>query len=96
VFARKLLNRIFGTESLNLDDLKETQAELESLESEMHARVRRIPMTTDEPSYQNNDGFNTWAKLLLWSMGGMCSSREICGIVFSYCLCGTETPAQFQ
>jgi hypothetical protein len=43
-------------------------------------------MTPDEPSYQNNHGFNTWAKMLLWSMGGMFSSRKICGILFVLCL----------
>lgn len=94
VFTRALLNRIFGTKSLNLEDLRQNQAELEALESEMRTRVQRIPMTTDDPSYQNNDGFNIWAKMLLWSMGGMFSTRmatytvyEMLGLAINLLVC---------
>lgn len=69
MFARDLLNKTLGTSSLSLADLRHIQAMLDELETAVRARAKRFSVKSKRSTYQDNDAFNTWAKMLLWSMG---------------------------
>ena len=69
VVSRSLLNKTFGSKPMSLSDIRDTQRDLEKLERETSKRIARIPYVTLEETYENNRGFNKWARLVLSALG---------------------------
>ena len=54
---------------MTLNDVRQTQRDLEDFGSQTTKRVARIPYVTIEETHESNREFNTWARLLLSAFG---------------------------
>lgn len=54
---------------MTLNDIRNTQRDLEDFGVQTAKRIARIPYVPIEETYQSNREFNTWARLLLSAFG---------------------------
>lgn len=69
MFVRKLLDKAFHQEQMTMTDMISARNDLQLLRRDMRDRSRRI--STKEPidTYENNYRFNTWARIILVTLG---------------------------
>ncbi|KUJ13630.1 uncharacterized protein LY89DRAFT_785273 [Mollisia scopiformis] len=65
----KIEETSFDPSSISSRDINDLKDELVKLESFLFQQVKRIPSDTENSTYEDNENFNSWAKVLLSALG---------------------------